>query len=328
MSSPVDLTLACGVSDRTAALADGNVRVDGVRLHYLGGGPAQIFWRMIKHREFDASEMSLSAHIMGISSGDWPFVGIPVFPSRLFRHSSIYVKGDSGIAKPQDLKGKRVGVPEYHMTAALFMRGLLSDEYGVHASDIKWVQGGQFKPGRQERMPLQLPGDVDLAVVTDRTLDELILTGELDALACAYVPDSYRQGKVRRLFEPAREVELDYFKRTGIFPIMHLVVMRRDVYLSYPWIARNLTIAFNEAKRLAISALTTPGSLPYSLPFAGYYYADTVRDFGACFWPYGLEKNRAVLEAATRYSYEQSLSHRKLAPDELFAENTLDTPVD
>lgn len=330
MTEPLEITVACGDYDRTAPLANGEVPVEGVRLRWLRTPPAQTFWRMIRHGDFDVSEMSLSAHIMGLASGDWPFVGIPVFPSRVFRHSYIYVHERSGIERPEDLKGRRVGVPEYHMTAALFIRGLLSDEYGVRAGDVRWVQGGQHQAGRKERMELSLPDSIDLTIEEGRTIDEMLLEGDLDAVTTAYVPDSYASGApgVRRLFERPREVELDYFKRTGIFPIMHLVAIKRDLYERNPWLAKNLTDAFVEAKRLCMESLSGQGASPSCLPFFQYDYEDTVESFGQDFWPYGLEANRAVLEAAARYSEEQGLSSRRVSPEELFAPNSLDSAID
>jgi 4,5-dihydroxyphthalate decarboxylase len=326
----LQIALACGAYDRTAPLRDGRVKPEGIDLAYLALGPAEIFWRQLKHQEFHASEMSLSAYIMDVAGGEPRFVGIPVFPSRVFRRAYVFVNAESGIERPEDLKGKRVAVPEYHMTAALFIRGFLSDDHGVRAEDVEWIQGGQTAPGRRERVELNLPEGIKLAHEPHRTIEELLLTGEVDALLGAYTPQSIRDGdsRVRRLYPDPVGRDKAAWKATGIFPIMHLVALRRDVYEHHPWVATSLRDAFVEAKRLALEELADHGASASMLPFFQWEMEQTVREHGEDFWPYGLESNRATLEAAVRYSYEQGLSARKVAVEELFPAALQESHVD
>jgi len=318
---PIPMSLACGDYARTRGLREGTVHVEGVELTYLSLPPAEIFWRMLRFEEFDASEMSLSAHIMDISRGDRRFVAIPVFPSRMFRHSFIFVNRAAGIGSPQDLRGKRVGVPEYHMTAAMFIRGMLADEYGVQPSDLDWYQGGLEAPGRIERMELDLPDDVSLTHVPDRTLDAMLDAGELDALFSATVPPSVRAGspRVARLLADPKQAEIEYFERTKIFPIMHTVAIRREVVDRYPWLPTELRKAFETAKAAYYDRLRRTHADPgCGLPFAHYESEETFKVFGDDFWPYGIAPNRPTLDAAVRYSREQHLSARPVAVEELF----------
>lgn len=324
------LSLACGGYDRTAPLRDGRVNPAGIDLTYVTLGPAEIFWRQLKHEEFDASEMSLSAYMMELSEDRRRFVGLPVFPSRVFRRAYIFVNVESGIERPEDLTGKRVAVPEYHMTAALFIRGFLSDDYGVRAEDVEWIQGGQTAPGRKERVELRLPPAIRVRHEPDRTIEELLVTGEVDALLGAYTPQSIIDGdpRVRRLFDDPVGLDKAAYARTGIFPIMHLIVLRRDVYERQPWIATSLKNAFEEAKQVTYGDLVDHGASSSMLPFFQWEMEQTIKEFGADFWPYGLEANRTTLEAALRYSYEQGLSARKVAIEELFPPALLESHVD
>lgn len=323
--SDLKLAIACGRYDRTVALRDGRIKPDGIDLNYLPMGPAEIFWRQIKHEEFDASEMSLSAYIMEVSEGRDRFVGIPVFPSRVFRRAYVFVNADAGIEDPADLKGKRVGVPEYHMTAALFIRGFLSDDHGVAAGDVEWIQGGQTVPGRQERVELKLPPSITVTHEPDRTIDEMLVSGDLDAVVSAYTTQSVAQGdpRVRRLFADPVARELEAFRRTGIFPIMHLIAIRREVYEANRWIATSLQKAFEEAKQVAYADIADHGASSSILPFFQLERERTIAEFGTDFWPYGVEANRATLEAAVRYSHEQGLSPRRVEVEELFPPSLL-----
>ncbi len=224
---------------------------EGIKLNYLPMQSEEIFWRMGHYREFDVSEMSLSAHVTMIGQGNSPFVGIPIFPSRYFRHSSVYYNVDSGIKKPEDFKGKKIGTPEYAMTAGVWIRGFFSDDYGVRAQDMKWFLGGQTDPGRKERVKLDLPPEISVqSIPDDKTLNGMLESGEIDALISARSPSGLGNGsgKVRRLFPNYKEVEIEYYKRTKIFPIMHILVIRKDVYERHPWVARSLFKAFCDAK--------------------------------------------------------------------------------
>jgi 4,5-dihydroxyphthalate decarboxylase len=318
--SDLRISLACGRYDRTLALRDGRVKVEGIDLNYLPMGPAEIFWRQLQHEEFDASEMSLSAFIMEKSEGKDRFVGIPVFPSRVFRRAYVFVNVDAGIEKGEDLKGKRIGIPEYHMTAGLFIRGFLSDDHGIKASDVEWIQGGQETPGRQERVELKLPPEIKVTHEPNRTIDEMLVAGDVDAVVGAYTTQSMLAGhpKVRRLYDDPIAVEKEAFKRTGIFPIRHLIAVRREVYENNRWIASSLKRAFEQAKDVAYGDIRDHGASSSILPFFQWEQEQTVKEFGDDFWPYGLEANRPTLEAAVRYSYDQGLSQRPVEVEELF----------
>jgi 4,5-dihydroxyphthalate decarboxylase len=323
------LDFACGSYDRTRALQDGSVQAEGIDLTYVPvDPPEEVFWRMLMHREFDVAEMSLGSYVAGVARGDFPFVAIPAFVSRMFRHSAAYVSVASGIRRPEDLKGKRVGVPEYQMTATVWLRGILEDDFGVRPRDVRWFTGGQEHPGRREKIPLALPPDVHLERIgEDRTLSAMLLAGEIDALLAARMPSPFVDGSpgVRRLFPRYRELEADYFRRTGIFPIMHLVAIRRDIYERHRWIAQSLLKALTEAKERCARTLYDTRALRVMLPWAVDGYEEARALMGQDFWPYGLEANRTVLETFIRYAHGQGVAARRPAVDELFAPETLDT---
>jgi len=320
------LTVACGDYDRTRALQDGSVQPEGIRLNYLPLQAEEIFWRMGGHREFDASEMSLSNHITMVSRGNSPFVAIPVFPSRFFRHSCVFINADSGIHGPKDFKGKRIGAPEYSITAAVWIRGMLQDDYGVKTHEMQWFVGGQEEPGRKERVALKLPAEIKVSSIpADKTLNGMLESGEIDALISARAPSSFIKGspKVRRLFPNYKEVEMDYYKRTRIFPIMHVLVIRGEVYERHPWVALSLFKAFREAKDRAIGTmLKITNTHASTLPWLFAEVEELKALFGTDWWPYGIEPNRHMLETLIRYMGEQGLTDRPLKVEELFAPNT------
>jgi 4,5-dihydroxyphthalate decarboxylase len=321
------LTLACWNYDRTRALFDGRVRADGLDLTCLDLPVEETFFRMLRHREFDVSEMSLSSYVLSLFAPEPPFIAIPVFPSRFFRHSCIYVNAAAGITKPADLVGRVVGTPEYQMTAPVWIRGLLADEHGVPVRAVRYVTGGLEQPGRGEKLALSLPPDIDVTPIpADRTLSAMLAAGEIDALHTARTPSSFRDGnrQVRRLFEDFPSVERDYFRRTRLFPIMHTVVIRRDVYARHPWIAQCLHKAFAAAQRLAYDELDQSAALKVMLPWLPAHVEEARREMGRDFWPYGLARNHATLATFLRYSHEQGLSPRLLAPEQLFAPETLE----
>ncbi|HUO88333.1 MAG TPA: hypothetical protein VMU08_04090 [Rhizomicrobium sp.] len=319
------LSFACGPYDRTQALRDGTIRAEGIDLIYVAAQPAEIFWRMLQFKEFDVAEMSLSNYTMTVASGDSPFIAIPVFPSRVFRHGYFFINTTKGIEKPQDLAGKRGGVPEYSMTAAVYMRGLLEHEYGVKASQIEWLQGRadrlQHKPPPGVRIA-QAPAGVELGDLLER--------GELDFLMTANNPLSFRRGSpvVRRLFPNYREVEQDYYRRTKIYPIMHTVVIRRDVYERDPWVAQSLYAALCKAKEHCYRMLVETGSPKASFAWLQSMIEDEQRIIGKDWYPYGIGPNRPSIEALLQYNHEQGLSDRRLKVEELFAPSTLrDIPL-
>jgi 4,5-dihydroxyphthalate decarboxylase len=279
---------------------------------------------MTRHAEFDAAEMSMSSYILRRSRGDEAVTAIPVFTSREFRHSCLWVRADAGIESPTDLRGKRMGVPEYQLTAPVWVRGFLSDDYGVRPADLRWYCGGLYQPGRVEKLRVNLPG-LDLqAISPDQTLSQMLLDGELDAIMGPRPPHGFPGPRIRRLFPDFRAVEADYFKRTGVFPIMHTVVIRRDVLEREPWVARSLYDAFSESKRRAMAELTDPVVLATTLPWQIAELEATQALMGEDYWPYGLEPNRKAIETLVRYSCEQGLAERSVPIESLFVPSTLD----
>ncbi|GAC1422164.1 MAG: ABC transporter substrate-binding protein [Candidatus Velthaea sp.] len=323
------LSLACWDYDRTRALADGRVSAEGIDLVYQSLPVEETFFRMARFREFDVAEMSLSSYLVSKFRDD-PFVAIPIFPSRFFRHSCIYVNERSGIREPQDLIGKTVGVPEYQMTAPAWIRGILSDEYGVPVESARYRSGGEEQPNREEKLRLDLPARIDLQPIgPGQTLSNMLESGEIDALHTARMPSCYarRAPGVKRLFEDYVPVERAYYEKTGIFPIMHTVVIRRELYERDRWIAMALAKAFARAQAIAYADLRETAALKTMLPWSVAEAERTRALMGDDFWPYGFAANEKTLDVFTRYSFEQGLSKRKLAARELFAPETLETFV-
>jgi 4,5-dihydroxyphthalate decarboxylase len=328
MSKP-RITFACRPYLHLQPLIDGVVPVEGVELNFIPLEVEEIFWRQLKHEEFQAAEMSLSSYVMGRSRGDERFMAIPVFTLRIFRHSCVYINVNKGIEKPDDLRGKVVGVPEYQMTACLWIRGLFQHEYGIHPGEIEWRGGGQETPGREEKLKLQLPADIHYsAIPKEKTLSQMLDTGEIDALFTARTPSCFTQGSpnVGRLFQNFIEAEGDYYRKTGIFPIMHTIALRREVYEEHPWIAMSLFKACLTSKNMVLKGLLQTGGAPlYSiLPWGGWEAERTRAILGDDWWPYGIESNRRTVEALCQYSYEQGLSKKLMDMEELFAPETFD----
>jgi 4,5-dihydroxyphthalate decarboxylase len=326
--SKLRLTLACWDYDRARALADGDVAPEGIDLNMLALPVEETFFRMLRHREFDAAEMSLSSYAVSLTRDNPAFIAIPVFPSRLFRHNGIFVSTKSGIREPKDLIGKRIGVPEYQLTAPVWQRGILADEYGVDPASVEYFTGGEEEPGREEKVPLNLPPKFRVhAIPAGKTLSAMLAEGELDAITAPRNPSTFttRPDRVKRLFENFIEVERAYFRKTRIFPIMHTLVLRRDLYAAHPWIAQSLTKAFVEAKRRAQDNLSIVAAIKTMLPWQIAYVEETRRELGDDWWPYGLEANRHVLDTFLRYHHEQGLSPRRFKPEELFAPETFDS---
>ena len=322
------LTMACWNYDRTRALLEDRVAVDGVELNYLNLPVEETFFRMLRYREYDCSEMSLSSYVASLNSAEPPFIAIPAFPSRFFRHSCIFVSAKSGIRKPEDIKGTRVGVPEYQMTAPVWIRGILSDDYGVKVTDVEHFSGGEEEPGRDEKLKLSLPKEIRLRPIgPTQTLSQMIAEGEIDALVTARAPSSFHRqpDKVQRLFPSYVEQEKAYYRRTRIFPIMHTVVIRRDVYQQRPWIAQSLYKACVAAKAKALELIQQTAAMPAMLPWFVAHVEEARREIGEDWWPYGLGPNRHVLDTFLRYHHEQGLSKRRFAPEELFAKETLES---
>jgi 4,5-dihydroxyphthalate decarboxylase len=321
------LTLACEDYDRTRPLKDGIVKPEGLEVNYLAMSVEEIFWRMMKYEEFDASELSMGAFLTAAARGRRPFVAIPVFPSRTFRHRCIFINTNSGIQRVEDLRGKRMGVPEYSMTAAVWLRGMFEHEYGVLPSAIHWIQAGEEHPGRKDRVDFEMPSGVSLESRPDTTLNAMIEKGEIDAMMSPRMPTCFLTGspQVKRLFPNYRHVEMEYFNTTGLFPIMHVIVIKRSIYEKNPWVAQTLYKAFCQAKEISMRDLYDTNILRVSLPWTSAEYEDTRDLMTADYWPYGLAPNRKNLETLHGYLFEQGLIKQKLNLDELFAPETLAT---
>lgn len=322
------LTMACNRYDRTMPLADGRVKAAGIDLNVIFTNVEAVFWRMLLHREFAVSEMSLSSYIMARSRGDDGLLAIPVFPSRAFRHSAIYVLSDSPLESPSQLSGLTVGVPEYQMTAAVWVKGILEDEYGVASKDILWKTGGLDQAGRIEKLPLEIPAAIAVSPIpADMTLTQCLLDGSIDALVTPRPPSAFTGGgrSCRRLLRDHRRVEREYYKRTRIFPPMHTVVMKTEVYRDNPWIAMNLYEAFDRALALCDPDDMFDGHLRYALPFLPADVEEWQADLGGLdMWRYGLADNHKTLETLIRYQAQQGLLRAPIQASDLFAPETLD----
>jgi 4,5-dihydroxyphthalate decarboxylase len=322
--SRLKLTLACWDYDRTRPLIDGRVQAEGIDLDIKVLRPGEIFARMLQHKEFGASEFSLSFYVTLTARGTCPFVAVPVALSKIFRHSCIYVRTDAGIRTPQDLRGKRVGTTNLSSTGTVFMNGMLQHEYGVVPEDIHWFIGGLDVPTPRPLMHLNLSKSMKVDSLSERqTLEVMLENGELDALFVLHIPSTFQKGspRITRLFPNYKEVEQDYYRRTRIFPIMHTVVIRDDVHRKHPWAARSIFKAFCEARDLAVNGLYDTDALRLALPWLISHVEETRQVFGKDFWSYGLESNRPTLEAIGQYVYEQGFSPRAVKPEELFAPN-------
>ncbi|MCJ1432546.1 hypothetical protein MMC27_001903 [Xylographa pallens] len=321
MTAALPLTFACAGYDRMLALSTGEVKPEGLALNFITiNHPRDVFDRMIGGREFDASEMSMSEYTTRHAAGERDLIAIPVFPSRAFRHSFIAVN-DRTIAAPQDFAGKRVGVQLYTMTAAVWIRGLLQ-QHGVDLSSIEWVEGAMETPGAHGQ-PTVLPVRKPVTITRNtsgKSLSQLLEEGEIDATIGADLPPCFgKAAHVKRLFPDFKAVEKRYYKEHGIFPIMHTVVIRRELYDKYPFIATSLYNAFNESKDLALNRMRFMGALRYMLPWLPAEIDDIDEVFGHDPWPYGVEANRKTLTALVQCLYDQSMIEKVVPVDELFA---------
>ena len=316
------LSFACGLYDRMLPLYTGEVKPQGIELEFrVMEDPREVFDRMAGRLEFDAAEMSSSEFISRMSAGQCPFVAIPVFPSRVFRHSFIFVNARSGIRSPKDLEGRRVGVALYTMTAAIWIRGHLQHDYGVDLSSIRWVQGAINSGGAHGApsvLPMIKPPRLEINA-SGKSLSRMLEEGEIDAIAGAELPDSFgRNPDVRRLFPDFRSIEQDYYRRTRIFPIMHLTVIKRSAYEKNPSIAASLYRAFCESKARALAHMRYLGTLRYMLPWLAADLDEIDEIFEGDCWPYGVEPNRPTLEALVEYMVEQSIIAQAMKLEDLF----------
>ncbi|MDE0060172.1 MAG: ABC transporter substrate-binding protein [Defluviicoccus sp.] len=321
------LTMTFWDYDRVRALADGRVRIEGCDAVHFDLDIHDIFFRAIRNREFDVTELSFSSYMMMVDRGDPPYVAIPVYLSRMWRYSAIYIRTDRGIQAPEDLKGREVGVPEYQVTAALAARGMLSDEYGVKASDISWRTGGIEDPGRPEKLALDLPPGIACSPIPpDKSLSGMMAAGELDAMVSPLPPSCFTRGHpdIGRLFPGFRALEKAYWKKTGIHPIMHVAAIRRELVEEHRWLANNVFDAFDKAKAMVMPGLANFGAVKATVPWLAAEIEETVALMGEDWWPYGIERNVKSIETMARWSHEQGLSRRRLAIADLFAPETLE----
>jgi 4,5-dihydroxyphthalate decarboxylase len=327
MTVNIPITIACGDYDRTRAIKDGRVPIEGCDVTYIPLEPEEVFFRAFRYQEFDVCELSFSSYLRVTDGGTSPYIGIPAFVSRVFRHSGIYIRTDRGIHTPQDLKGKTIGLPEYQITAVVWIRGILSDGYGVKPSDIHWRSGGIEQPGRDERTPLAPIAGLDLKPIpADKTLSGMLAAGELDAMFSARAPSCFtrRAPQVGRMFADYRAIEHEYYRKTGIFPIMHLIGVKKELVARHPWLPTSLYKAFATAKALALEEVHDVNALRVTLPWIEAEALQTAELMGADFWRYGVEENRKDIETLARYSHEQGLVSRRIPIEELFARQTLE----
>lgn len=327
--SKLQLSIAMGDYDRTRALLDARVRIDGVDPVYMTLYPEEMFFRAMRSQDFDISELSFSSYAVKTANGDCPYVAVPVFLSRAFRHTSIYVRKDR-IKTPQDLKGKRVGLPEYQLSANVWARALLQDDYGVHPEDVHWVRGGIETPGRPEKVALRLPPGVRLdAAPADTTISEMLARGEIDGFMAPRPPSAHvlRDPKVGWLFDDPTAVAKDYYRRTKVFPIMHVVGIRKSLAEAHPWLPAAVFKAFSQAKTAALDALSDTSATKVTLPFVEEQLKAAREAMGEDYWSYGVAPNRATIETFLRHHHAQGLSARRLSVDEIFHPATYESYV-
>jgi 4,5-dihydroxyphthalate decarboxylase len=324
----LQLSIAIGDYDRVRPLVDGAVQIDAVDPQFMLLEPEEIFFRAVRRAEFDICELSLSSYCVQVAGGGSPYVAVPVFPSRAFRHASIYIRDDRGIASPADLAGKRVGLPEYQLTANVWVRLFLEEDHGVTPSDVRWVRGGYEDSRRVEKISLRLPADVRLEdTLEGETISHMLAAGDLDAIIGPRAPSCFRNGhpNVRRLFADPEAVSVEWFQRTRIFPIMHVLGVRRSLADAHPWLPFAVFKAFERSKAIALARLEDASALKATLPFVEEQLRSARALMGDDFWSYGLPPNRHVLERFLRQHHEEGLSARLLAPEDLFHTATVES---
>lgn len=316
----LNLSVAMGDYDRTRALLDGTVQIDGVDPVYMTLSPEEIFFRAFRNAEFDISELSLSSYLVKASQNQSPYVAVPVFLSRAFRHTSIYVRKDK-IKRPEDLKGCRIGVPEYQLTAIVWARSILQDDYGVYPEDVTWVRGGIDEPGRPEKIKLQLPPNVRMESAPEGdTISAMLDRGDIDGFIAPRPPGgaAARNPDVGWLFDDPTLVAKDYYKRTGVFPIMHVVGIKKEVVERHPWLAGAVVKAFEQAKTVALQKLSDTSATKVTLPFVEEQLKAARESMGDDYWSYGVTPNRKTLDTFLRHHHSQGLSARKMEIEEIF----------
>ena len=326
--NPLPLTMALGPYDQTRDVTDGSIPIEGVQLRTLNLPIEEIFYRFTLHREWDISEMSMGKYIALCAQGDTSITALPVFVSRAFRHSMFYVKAGSSIAKPEDLHGKRIGIPEWAQTAGIYGRGYLSDYLGLDLASMQWVQAGVNQPGRAEKVRLTLPAGINYTSAPDKSLNQMLLDGSVDAVMSARAPAAFGKD-IQRLMPDYQAAELAYFKATRVYPIMHALVIKTAVLDAHPWVAMNVYKAFLQAKTQSMARLSDITASHAPLPWLADYAGRMQGIFGADFFPYGVgadaggQINRATLEAFCKFGHAQGVCDRLLDVDELFSKNVL-----
>ncbi|WP_205927358.1 ABC transporter substrate-binding protein [Rhizobium sp. P32RR-XVIII] len=325
--SNLSLSLAMGDYDRTRPIVDGRVQIDGVDPTCMLLSPEEMFFRAFRHAAFDISELSLSSYSISVARGEPHYVAVPVFLSRAFRHTSIYVRKDRGINAPSDLRGRRIGIAEYQLSANVWFRGILGDEYGVKPAEITWVRGGMDTPGRPEKIKVILPPEIKLVDAPEgETLNGMLQRGEIDGFVGPRAPRCFDEGDpaIGRLFSDTVGEAEAYFNRTKIFPIMHVLGLRRSLADANPWLPGALLKAFTKSKRLAEEALADTSATKVTMPFVEDNLSRARSIMGPDLWPYGLPPNLATLDTFLRYHFEQGLSPRRVKAEELFHPATIE----
>ena len=325
--SQLQISIAMGDYDRNRALFDGRVQIDGCDPVYMLLSPEEMFFRAMRSRDFDITELSFSSYLVKHAQGDCPYIAVPVFLSRAFRHTSIYVLKDR-IRTPQDLKGKRVGIPEYQLTAIVWARSILQDDYGIHPEDITWVRGGIDTPGRPEKIKLNLPAGVHVEAAPEgTTISQLLDAGDIDGFIAPRPPSgaALQNPHVGWLFDDPTAVAKDYYRRTGIFPIMHVVGIRKEIAAAHPWLPGAVFKAFNASKAAALELLADTSATKVTLPFVEEQLKAAKDLLGEDFWSYGVQANRNTLQAFLKHHHAQGLSSRLVEVDELFHPSTYET---
>lgn len=325
--SKLTLSIAMGDYDRTRAIHDGRVQIDGVDPVTMLQVPEEMFFRAFRHHAYDASEVSFSSYVVSLTRPDPHYIAIPVFLSRAFRHTSIYINTEKGITKPQDLKGRRIGIAEYQLTANVWVRAILDDEYGVKPSDVTWVRGGMDTPGRPEKLKLDLPSDIRIEQAPEgATLNAMLAAGEIDAFVGPRWPRAFNEGdpRVGRLFPDTVAVAEDYYRRTKLFPVMHLLGLRRSLADEHPWLPGALLKAFNASKAMAQEALDDTSATKVTMPFVEDNLQRARQLIGKDFWSYGVAPNHGVLDYFLEQHHRQGLSPRRVTVEELFHPSTFE----
>jgi 4,5-dihydroxyphthalate decarboxylase len=323
----LQLSVAMGDYDRTRALYDGRVQIDGVDPVFMLLNPEEMFFRAMRSVDFDVTELSLSSYLVKHSRSECPYIAVPVFLSRAFRHTSIYVRKDR-IKRPEDLKGRRIGLPEYQLTANVWARAILQDDYGVRPADVIWVRGGIDTPGRPEKVKLQLPPNVRVETApANTTISELLDRGEIDGFMAPRPPSraALANPNVGWLFDDPTSVAKDYYRRTGVFPIMHVAAIRKELAAKHPWLPGAIMKAFTQAKSAALALLSDTSATKVTLPFVEEQLRTTREAMGEDYWSYGVEPARKTLEAFVRHHHMQGLSNRLVPVEELFHPSTCET---